>query len=44
MDASDKLWKLVSLVLKISLALEAYAMLATCADKGTVRDASKMED
>jgi hypothetical protein len=43
-DASDKLWKLVSLVPKISLALKAYALLATRADKGMVRDASKLED
>jgi dihydroxy-acid dehydratase len=44
MDVSDKPWKLVSLVRNISLALKAYALLVTRADKGAVRDASKMED
>lgn len=29
---------------KVSLALKAYALLATSADKGAVRDASKLED
>ncbi|WP_299081442.1 dihydroxy-acid dehydratase [uncultured Paraglaciecola sp.] len=44
MDASDKPWKPVSRVRKVSLALKAYALLATSADKGAVRDASKLED
>jgi dihydroxy-acid dehydratase len=34
----------VSRVRKVSLALKAYALLATSADKGAVRDASKLED
>lgn len=29
---------------KVSAALKAYAMLATSADKGAVRDLSKLED
>jgi dihydroxy-acid dehydratase len=44
MDASEKPWKPVSRVRKVSLALKAYALLATSADKGAVRDASKLED
>lgn len=44
MDASDKPWKLVSLVRKVSLALKAYALLANRADKGAVPDAPKLED
>jgi len=44
MDASEKPWKPVSRVRKVSLALKAYAFLATSADKGAVRDASKLED
>jgi dihydroxy-acid dehydratase len=44
MDASEKPWKPISRVRKVSLALKAYALLATSADKGAVRDASKLED
>jgi dihydroxy-acid dehydratase len=44
MDASEKPWKPVYRVRKVSLALKAYALLATSADKGAVRDASKLED
>ena len=44
MDASEKPWKPLSRVRKVSLALKAYALLATSADKGAVRDASKLED
>ncbi|GAC17973.1 dihydroxy-acid dehydratase [Paraglaciecola arctica] len=44
MDNSARPWKPVSRVRKVSLALKAYALLATSADKGAVRDASKLED
>ncbi|MBU3005812.1 dihydroxy-acid dehydratase [Paraglaciecola arctica] len=44
MNASEKPWKPVSRERKVSLALKAYALLATSADKGAVRDASKLED
>jgi dihydroxy-acid dehydratase len=44
MDASEKPWKPVSRVRKVSLALKAYTLLASCVDKGAVRDASKLED
>ena len=37
-------WKPVSRERKVSLALKAYAMLATSADKGAVRDKSKLEE
>jgi hypothetical protein len=42
--ASDKSWKLVSLVRKVLFALKAYALLANRVDESTVRDASKLED
>jgi len=45
MDAKGKqAWKPVGRVREVSLALKAYAMLATSADKGAVRDTSKLED
>ncbi|QYJ94098.1 dihydroxy-acid dehydratase [Shewanella spartinae] len=37
-------WKPVNRERSVSLALKAYAMLATSADKGAVRDVSKLED
>lgn len=37
-------WKPKSRQRAVSLALKAYAMLATSADKGAVRDVSKLED
>ncbi|MFH0264045.1 dihydroxy-acid dehydratase [Vibrio rumoiensis] len=37
-------WKPTNRERKVSLALKAYAMLATSADKGAVRDKSKLED
>ena len=37
-------WKPLSRVRPVSLALKAYAMLATSADKGAVRDRSKLEN
>ncbi len=44
-EAQDKLgWKPVDRQRKVSLALKAYASLATSADKGAVRDRSKLED
>lgn len=40
----DKLgWKPVNRQRKVSFALKAYAMMATSADKGAVRDRSKLE-
>ena len=42
MNASDKPWKPATRVRKVSLALKAYALLATSADKGAVRDASML--
>lgn len=45
MDNNGKLaWKPYSRVRSVSLALKAYAMLATSADKGAVRDRSKLEE
>ena len=44
MEQSANPWKPVSRERKVSLALKAYALLATSADKGAVRDASKLED
>ncbi|MGK0409123.1 MAG: dihydroxy-acid dehydratase [Shewanella psychromarinicola] len=44
MDAKGPLgWKPVSRERYVSLALKAYALLATSADKGAVRDRSKLE-
>ncbi|MBT0586206.1 dihydroxy-acid dehydratase [Alteromonas oceanisediminis] len=37
-------WKPVSRVRPVSLSLKTFALLATSADKGAVRDASKLED
>jgi dihydroxy-acid dehydratase len=43
-DAQDQLgWKPVSRERQVSLALKAYASMATSADKGAVRDKSKLE-
>ena len=39
-----KAWKPENRERTVSLALKAYAMLATSADKGAVRDRSKLED
>lgn len=44
MNNSAKPWKPATRQRKVSLALKAYALLATSADKGAVRDASKLED
>ena len=44
MEQSAKPWKPANRQRKVSLALKAYALLATSADKGAVRDASKLED
>ena len=45
MQARGKLaWKPKDRQRAVSLALKAYAMLATSADKGAVRDVSKLED
>ncbi len=42
-DADQRGWKPVDRVRQVSLALKAYANLATSADKGAVRDKSKLE-
>jgi dihydroxy-acid dehydratase len=44
MQQSAKPWKPKSRERKVSLSLKTFAMLATSADKGAVRDASKLED
>lgn len=44
MDASDKPWKPKDRVRPVSTALKTFALLATSADKGAVRDVSKLED
>ncbi|MXR70493.1 dihydroxy-acid dehydratase [Shewanella sp. JBTF-M18] len=45
MEARGKqAWKPVNRERSVSLALKAYAMLATSADKGAVRDVTKLED
>jgi dihydroxy-acid dehydratase len=45
MNAKGKLgWKPVDRVRVVSPALKAYAMLASSADKGAVRDVSKLEE
>ena len=45
MEAKGKLaWKPVDRVRSVSPALKAYAMLASSADKGAVRDLSKLEE
>lgn len=44
MEASARPWKPKNRDRKVSLSLKTFAMLATSADKGAVRDASKLED
>lgn len=44
MEASDKPWRPKDRVRKVSLSLKTFAMLATSADKGAVRDPSKLEN
>ncbi|MCL2916202.1 dihydroxy-acid dehydratase [Shewanella corallii] len=45
MEAKGPLaWKPLARVRPVSLALKAYAMLATSADKGAVRDVKKLEE
>lgn len=44
MQASSKPWKPKDRVRNVSLSLKTFALLATSADKGAVRDASKLED
>lgn len=44
MDASANPWKPVDRQREVSLALKTFALLATSADKGAVRDPSKLED
>ena len=44
MNASEKPWKPKNRVRPVSTALKTFALLATSADKGAVRDVSKLED
>lgn len=44
MDNSAKPWQPVDRVRPVSTALKTYALLATSADKGAVRDTSKLPD
>jgi dihydroxy-acid dehydratase len=44
MEARERPYKPVNRERKVSLALRQFAMLATSADKGAVRDPSKLED
>ncbi len=44
MNNSEKPWKPVNRHREISLSLKTFALLATSADKGAVRDPSKLED
>ncbi|NVK55765.1 MAG: dihydroxy-acid dehydratase [Alteromonadaceae bacterium] len=44
MDASERPWRPVDRQREVSLSLKTFAMLATSADKGAVRDPSKLED
>lgn len=44
MEASKRPWRPVSRQREVSLSLKTFAMLATSADKGAVRDPSKLED
>lgn len=44
MDASDKPWKPKDRVRDVSLSLKMFAMMASSADKGAVRDPSKLRD
>ena len=44
MEQSAKPWKPATRQRKVSLALKAYALLATSADKGAVRNAAMLED
>lgn len=43
MNNSDKPWQPATRVRPVSTALKTYALLATSADKGAVRDTSKLE-
>ena len=40
----DKAWQPVNRQRVVSKALQAYALMATSADKGAVRDLSKLPD
>ena len=44
MEASDKPWKPKNRQRQVSLSLKNFALLATSADKGAVRDPAKLED
>ena len=44
MEARERPWRPKDRVREVSLSLKNFAMLATSADKGAVRDASKLED
>lgn len=44
MERSDRPWRPENRQREVSLSLKTFAMLATSADKGAVRDPSKLED
>lgn len=44
MDSSEKPWKPLERVREVSLSLKMFAMMASSADKGAVRDPSKLRD
>ncbi|WP_414829074.1 dihydroxy-acid dehydratase [Alteromonas sp. H39] len=44
MERSERPWRPKDRQREVSLSLKTFAMLATSADKGAVRDASKLED
>jgi dihydroxy-acid dehydratase len=44
MEASDKPWRPKNRVREVSTSLKTFAALATSADKGAVRDVSKLEN
>ena len=44
MEASDKPWKPKDRVREVSTSLKTFAALATSADKGAVRDVTKLEN
>ena len=44
MEASDKPWKPKNRVREVSTSLKTFAALATSADKGAVRDVTKLEN
>ena len=44
MEASEKPWRPKNRVREVSTSLKTFAALATSADKGAVRDVTKLEN